>query len=119
MDLHMHTPASSDFQEPEVSFLDILHRCEARGLDIAAFTDHNTVAGYRRVQEEIQQLELLESLARINEEERRLASISAFHPILVLRHQLPPHSVPHSGTSPTKPVREIEHLLLSLRVPAE
>ena len=27
-----------------------------------AFTDHNTVAGYRRMQEEIEQLELLEKL---------------------------------------------------------
>jgi hypothetical protein len=124
MDLHMHTPASSDFQEPEVSFLDILHRCEARGLDIAAFTDHNTVAGYRRVQEEIQQLELLESLARINDEERRrLAEYRRlFTRILVLP------GIEFTATfgfhilgifHPTKPVREIEHLLLSLRVPAE
>jgi predicted metal-dependent phosphoesterase TrpH len=65
MDLHLHTPASSDYQQPEVTFLDLLQRAEARGLDIIAFTDHNTVAGYRRMREEIQQLELLEKLNRL------------------------------------------------------
>ena len=42
MDLHLHTPASIDYQQPGVSFLDILKRAEARGLDIIAFADHNT-----------------------------------------------------------------------------
>ena len=69
IDLHLHTPASSDYQQPEISFLDILHRAEARGLAIISFTDHNTVAGYRRMQEEIQQLSLLEKLNRIIPEE--------------------------------------------------
>ena len=48
MDLHLHTPASSDYQEPDIGYMDVLRRCEARGLDIVAFADHNTVAGYRR-----------------------------------------------------------------------
>jgi hypothetical protein len=124
MDLHIHTSASSDFQEPDVSFLDLLHRCEARGLDIAAITDHNTVAGYRRIQEEIQKLELLEGLGRINEEERRrLAEYRRlFARILVLP------GIEFTATfgfhilgifPPSKPVREIEHLLLSLRVPSD
>ena len=39
IDLHLHTPASKDFQQPEVTYLDLLHRAEARGLDIIAFTD--------------------------------------------------------------------------------
>ena len=72
-DLHLHTSASIDFQEPEVSYLDILTVAERRGLDIIAFTDHNTVAGYRQMVEEIQQLELLEQLGRLrNEEEKTL-----------------------------------------------
>jgi hypothetical protein len=29
MDIHIHTPASSDYQQPEVTFLDILQRAEA------------------------------------------------------------------------------------------
>jgi predicted metal-dependent phosphoesterase TrpH len=57
-ELHIHTPASSDFQQPEVDYLDVLHRAEARGLDILAITDHNSVMGYRRIQEEVQQLGL-------------------------------------------------------------
>jgi predicted metal-dependent phosphoesterase TrpH len=51
MDLHVHTPASSDFQQPEFTYLEILQRAETRGLDIIAFTDHNTVAGYPRIQD--------------------------------------------------------------------
>ena len=53
MDLHLHTPASSDYQDPGISYLDILRRAEVRGLDIIAFTDHNTVAGYSQMMEEI------------------------------------------------------------------
>jgi hypothetical protein len=124
MDMHIHTRASSDFQQPEVTYVDILHRAEARGLAIIAFTDHNTVAGYRHMQEEIQQLELLERLKRIlpeeqgrlNEYRRLLGKILVlpgfeftatfgFH-VLGLFH-------------PDKPVREIEHLLLDLNIPAE
>ena len=60
IDLHLHTPASSDYQEPNVTWLDILQRAEARGLDIIGVTDHNTVTGYRRLRAEIDELELLE-----------------------------------------------------------
>ena len=59
MDVHLHTPASVDFQEPSVTFLDILKKAETRGLDLIAFTDHNSVAGYARFLAEIDQLELL------------------------------------------------------------
>ncbi len=70
MDLHLHTPASSDYQQPEVRYLDLLQQAEKRQLDIIAFTDHNTVAGYRQMQEEIEQLNLLESLNRLLPEEQ-------------------------------------------------
>ena len=56
MDLHLHTPASSDYQQKNVSYLDILKQAETRGLDIVAFTDHNTVTGYRNLLDEIEQL---------------------------------------------------------------
>jgi len=62
MDIHLHTPASSDFQQPEITYLDILKKAESRDLDIIAFTDHNTIAGYRYLRENIEQLELLENL---------------------------------------------------------
>lgn len=46
MDLHLHTPASNDYQQSGVTYLDILRQAEIRGLHIIAFTDHNTVAGF-------------------------------------------------------------------------
>ena len=70
MDLHIHTPASKDYQQPEASYLDLLRQAELRGLDMIAFTDHNTVSGYRKMQEEIQQLNLLENLNRMLPEEQ-------------------------------------------------
>jgi hypothetical protein len=124
MDLHLHTPASIDYQQLEVSYLDILHRAEARGLDIIGFADHNTVAGYRGMQEEIQQLTLLEKLNRLLPEEKtRLAEYRRLlEKILVLP------GFEFTATfgfhimgffSPDKPIREIEHLLLDLNIPSE
>jgi hypothetical protein len=124
MDLHLHTPASVDYQEPGVTYLDILKRAEARGIDIIAFTDHNTISGYRQMMESVEQLEFLETSNRLTPEEqdqlkeyRRL-----FKKILVLPgfeftatfgfHIL--------GIFPeTKPIREIEHILLDLNIPTE
>jgi predicted metal-dependent phosphoesterase TrpH len=70
IDLHIHTPASSDYQQKDVHYIDILRKADQRNLQMIAFTDHNTVAGYRQMQEEIQQLELLEKLKRILPEEQ-------------------------------------------------
>jgi len=124
IDLHLHTPASSDYQQPEISFLDILHRAEARGLAIISFTDHNTVAGYRRMQEEIQQLSLLEKLNRIIPEE--LTRLHEYRRLLEKILVLP--GIEFTATfgfhilgifPPEKPVREIEHLLLDLNIPSD
>lgn len=123
MDLHLHTPASSDYQEPGISYLDILRRAETRALDIIGFADHNTVAGYRKMQEEIEQLQLLRSLKRIlPEEEQRLKDYERLRSkILVLP------GFEFTATfgfhimglfAPDKPLREIEHILLDLNVPA-
>ncbi len=49
VDLHIHTPASSDYQEKNVEFLDILKQADAKGVSVIAITDHNTVAGYRKL----------------------------------------------------------------------
>lgn len=74
MDLHIHTPASIDYQQPDISPLQILQAADARGLDIIAFTDHNSVRGYADLWREIEDLELLEFLDRMKPEERdRLA----------------------------------------------
>ncbi|MFM8320099.1 MAG: RNA-binding domain-containing protein [Chloroflexota bacterium] len=120
----MHTPASSDFQQPEAGYLDILRRAEARSLAIIAFTDHNTVAGYRKMQEEIRQLELLERLKRILPEEQ--SRLNEYRRLLNKILVLP--GFEFTGTfgfhvlaifPPNKPVRDLEHLLLSLNVEAE
>ncbi len=124
IDLHLHTPASSDFQQPDVKYLEILQRAEARGLDIIAFTDHNTVAGYRKLQDEIHQLELLERLNRIlPEEQNRLREYRRlFEKLLILP------AFEFTATfgfhiiglfPPETPVREIEHLLIDLNIPTE
>src|SRR5690606_15684049 len=122
MDLHLHTPRSSDYQEPGVSYLDILRQAEIRGLDIIAFTDHNTVAGYRAMTDEIDQLKYLEALGRIQTDEKRtLAEYRRLREkILVLP------GFEFTATfgfhilgifSPATPVRQLEHILLSLNIP--
>ena len=124
VDLHLHTPASSDYQEPGATYLDILQRAETRGLSLIAFTDHNTVAGYRRMREEIAELELLERLQRlVPSEKSRLAEYRRLlNRILVLP------GFEFTATfgfhiigvfSPDTPVRDIEHILLSLNVPSD
>ena len=124
IDLHLHTPASSDYQQPDITMIDILHRAEARGLAVIAFTDHNTVAGYRRMQDEIQQLELLEKLKRTLPEEQ--ARLSEYRRLLGKILVLP--AFEFSATfgfhimgifPPDKPLREVEHLLLDLGIPPD
>lgn len=124
MDLHLHTPASIDYQEPDASILDILKRAEVRGLDIISITDHNTVSGLRRLQDEIEQLEFLEKTKRILPEEKRFleeynrlkkkilllpgfefTATFGFHILAIF--------------PPEKPIRDIEHLLLDLNIPAD
>jgi len=123
MDLHLHTPASSDYQEPGIGYLDILRRAEQRGLDIIGFADHNTASGYRRMEEEIEQLRMLRTLKRIlPEEEERLKEYERLRAkILVLP------GFEFTATfgfhvlglfDPKKPLREIEHILLDLNVPS-
>lgn len=122
MDLHLHTAASRDYQQPDVTYLDILQQAERRGLDIIAVTDHNTVAGYRQLVEEISQLEWLERSNRINAEERyRLNEYRRlFEKMLVLP------GFEFTATfgfhilgifSPKTEIRFLEHLLLDLNVP--
>lgn len=124
VDLHLHTPASADYKQPEASYLDILEQAEARGLDIIAFTDHNTVAGYREMVEEIHQLELLEQLGRLREEEKdRLQEYQKrLDKVLVLP------GFEFTATfgfhilgifSPETEVRELEFLLRRLNIPIE
>ncbi len=124
MDLHIHTPASKDYQQPEVVYLDLLKQAELQGLDIIAFTDHNTVSGYKKMQEEIQQLTLLESLNRILPEEqirlkeyRRLLGRILVLPGFEFTATFGFHII--GVFSPDTTIREIEHILLSLNIPED
>ncbi len=124
MDLHVHTPSSGDYQQPEVKLIDLLSRAEARNIAIIAFTDHNTVAGYKKMHEEIQQLELLEKLKRLLPEEeialreyRRLIQKILVLPGFEFTATFGFHIL--AVFSPDKPVREIEHLLIDLRIPTD
>ncbi len=124
MDLHIHTPGSNDYLESDVSYLDILRQSVMRGLDIIAFTDHNTVAGFAAMKKEIEQLLWLEEIGRIeSDEQRRLDEYRRlFEKILVLP------GFEFTATfgfhilgifPPETPVSFLEHLLLTLQVPAE
>ncbi len=124
MDLHIHTPASSDYQQPNTSFLDVLNRAEARGLDLLAITDHNTVAGYRKMNEEIQQLEMLKDLKRLLPEEK--SRLDDYQRLLKKVMVLPGFEFTATFGfhilavfAPDKPLREIEHILLDLNIPAD
>lgn len=123
-DLHIHTPASADYQEPNVTYLDILRRAEMRGLDIIAFTDHNTVAGYAAMYDEIKELELLVNRERATPEERR--RLAEYRRLLDKILVLPGFEFTATFGfhvlgifSPALRVRQIEHILLSLHVPAQ
>jgi len=124
MDIHIHSPASEDFQLPGITYLDILQKAESRGIEILSFTDHNTVSGYRRLMEEIHQLELLEKLNRLLPDER--IKLNEYHRLLNKMLLLP--GIEFTATfgfhiiglfSPEKKIREIEHLLMNLSIPSE
>jgi len=124
IDLHNHTPASEDYQQPEVSYLDLLKQAELRGLDMIAFTDHNTIAGYRNMTTEVQQLELLENLNRLLPEEK--VRLKEYRRLLKKVLVLP--GIEFTATfgfhilgifSPETSAREIDHLLLDLNIPED
>jgi len=121
-DLHLHTPASSDYQEPTVSYLDILRKAEFRGLDIIAFTDHNTVSGYAVMMAEIEGLSFLERLGRAQPDELR--TLAEYRRLLDKILVLPGFEFTATFGfhilgifSPRTTIRQLEHLLLSLNVP--
>lgn len=122
VDLHVHTPVTSDYQESGVTMLDVLRRAESRGLSAIAVTDHNTVAGYRRMKEEISFLEVLEKGSRLTadersrlEEYRRLLTRLVVFPGFEFTATLGFHLL--GIFPPEKSVREIEHILLDLNIP--
>ena len=124
MDLHLHTPGSSDYQEAGVTYLDILRQAVLRGLDIIAITDHNTVAGFAAMKKEIEQLLWLEDLGRIQAEEKR--RLEEYRRLLDKLLVLPGFEFTATfgfhilGIFPSEtPVSYLEYLLLTLNVPAD
>jgi hypothetical protein len=124
MDVHIHTPASADFKQPNVTYLDFLRKAEEKNLDVIAFTDHNSVAGYAGLLGEIESLEMLERLKRLRDDEkkrldeyRRLREKVILLPGFEFTATLGFHIL--GIFPPETTVRELEHLLLSLRVPSE
>jgi predicted metal-dependent phosphoesterase TrpH len=123
-DLHIHTPASEDYAEPKRSYLDILLEAERRGLQIIAFTDHNTVHGYEQMRREIDFLETLEKAQRLTDAEQ--AHLQEYRRLLAKITVLPGFEfTSHYGAhilgifAPDRPISLIEATLLQLGIPAE
>ncbi len=124
VDLHLHSMASSDYEQPEATYLEWMRRAAEQELDIVAITDHNTVAGVAAIREEIEWLTRLEEQKRLTKEERtRLAEWRTLsEKILVLP------GFEFTATfgfhilglfPPDTSVRQLEHVLLTLNVPAD
>ncbi len=123
-DLHLHTPASTDYEEPTRSYLEILQKAEVRGLDIVSFTDHNTLSGYRAMRQEIEQLDFLEGLQRLRPEEKR--RLDEYRRLLDKILVLPGFEFTATFGfhilgifSNTVPLREIDYILLALNIPSD
>ena len=122
MDLHVHTPASVDYISREAGCIDILRRAEQRGIDILAFTDHNTVNGYAAMKDDIDRLTFLEQSGRAQADELRL--LAEYRRLLDKVLVLPGFEFTATFGfhilgifAADTPVRYIEHILLSLNVP--
>jgi hypothetical protein len=122
VDLHIHTPGSHDYEEPDKTYLDILRQAERRGLSMIAFTDHNTVNGYRNMMNEIEHLEYLEKLDRIRPDE--LGRLNEYRRLLKKIVVLPGFEFTATFGfhilglfPPEKSLRDIERVLMDLRVP--
>ncbi len=124
MDLHVHTPASADYIDRDASYIDILRRAEQRGMDILAFTDHNTVNGYAAMTRAIDRLVFLEQSGRAQADELRL--LAEYRRLLDKVLVLPGFEFTATFGfhilgifAPETPINYIEHILLSLNVPYE
>ena len=124
VDLHIHTPASIDYQCKNVKYIDILRQASKKNLDCIAFTDHNTISGYKQMKDEIKNLELLESLKRLTKTEKDL--LQEFRNLLKQILVLPGFEFTATFGfhilgifSPKTSIRTIEHILLNLNIPPD
>jgi PHP family Zn ribbon phosphoesterase len=123
-DLHIHTPASSDFEEPNATYLECLRTAAEKGMEIIAITDHNTIAGVAAMRREVEWLIRLERENRLNEAEH--AHLQEWRELSNKVLVLP--GVEFTATfgfhilgifSPQTSIRQLEHVLLLLKVPEE
>ena len=123
-DLHMHTPASNDYEDPQISYLEWLKIGADRGLEIIAVTDHNTVAGVAAMRREIEWLARLEQQNRMTESERE--ALAAWRELANRVLVLPGFEFTATFGfhilaifPPETSIRTLEHILLSLKVPPD
>lgn len=123
-DMHLHTPASHDYEEPKATYLEWLRKANEKELDIVAITDHNTVAGVAAIRREIEWLARLEEQNRLNDEEqsrlnewRTLANKILVLPGFEFTATFGFHIL--GIFPPETSVRHLEHVLLDLNVPAD
>ena len=123
-DLHVHTPASEDYAEPQVTYLEILQEAERRELEIIAFTDHNTVHGYEQMRYELDFLQTLERAQRLTGEEQE--RLKEYRRLLAKITILPGFEfTSHYGAhilgifAPDRPLSLIDATLLQLGVPPD
>jgi hypothetical protein len=124
VDLHIHTPASACYAEPNATYLDILRKAGEKGLDMIAITDHNTVAGCAAMAKEIEELMLLERLNRLRDKEkqhleefRRLGDKILVLPGFEFTATLGFHIL--GIFSEKTSIRELEYILLDLNIPPD
>lgn len=122
MDLHLHTPASHDYEEPKATYLEWMRTVVSQELEIVAITDHNTVAGIARIREELEWLTRLEEQGRLTEEEharlnewRELGSKVLVLPGFEFTATFGFHIL--GIFPPETSLRHLEHVLLALKVP--
>lgn len=122
VDLHVHSPASRDYEEPSVTYLDWLRKVVEQGIEIVAITDHNTVAGIGAIRRELEWLARLSEQGRLNEQEQQ-----RFNEWRALGNQvvvLPGFEFTATFGfhilgifPPDTSIRHLEHVLLDLKVP--
>ncbi len=123
-DLHLHTPASSDYENPQITYLEWMRAVAKQDLDIVAITDHNTVAGIGAIRRQIEWLTSLESAGRLTDEERKqlaewreLANQVLVIPGFEFTATFGFHIL--ALFPPETSIRHLEHVLLTLNVPAD
>ena len=124
VDLHLHTPASHDYEEPQLTYLDWMRALVAKGVEIAAITDHNTVAGVAAIRHEFEWLTRLEKDGRLTDTERTqlaewrdLAGKVLLLPGFEFTATFGFHIL--ALFPPETSLRHLEHVLLTLKVPAD